>query len=528
MSFRFLIIFFLFQKFTYAQIEDAWVYFNDKPNYEYFIENPLLILSQKSIEKKILKNISIDYKDVPINEFYIQHINDHEGIEILSKSKWLNCVHIRGDYNHINELLNLDFIDRIDYANRSINRDNDFSNKDKFGNIEYHESIRSPIDQIQMINLDFLHNNGFTGSGITIGVFDAGFRNVDNMQGFNRLRNLGNIKYTYDFVDRTEDLFSYTGNSHGTNVLSIIAGFIDGEYYGTAIDAEFYLFRTEDVSSENPIEESYWVEAMERADSLGIDVANTSLGYRIYNNSSYSYSQEEMDGNTAFITRGSNIAYEKGIILVNSAGNSAANGIIAPADSEGVFSIGAVDSFGNYASFSSQGNNFQQIIKPDISAHGSGTYLINSLDNLVQGSGTSYSSPIIAGSIACLLQSIPSLTNNQIMDILRYTASQYESPDYYIGHGIPNFELAYRLGINVHENIFFIFPNPVDNELNIISTFDKEFEIKLFDISGKLLLLKKINGLKNILNMYNYHKGIYILEIKYNNGNSEIFKIVKN
>jgi len=154
--------------------------------------------------------------------------------------------------------------------------------------------------------------------------------------------------------------------------------------------------------------------------------------------------------------------------------------------------------------------------------------LINSLDNVVQGSGTSYSSPIIAGSIACLLQSTPSLTNNQIMDILRYTASQYESPDYYLGYGIPNFELAYRLGLNVHENSFFIFPNPVEDELNIISTFDKEFEIKLFDISGKLLLSKKTNGLKNILNMYNYHKGIYILEIKYNNGNSEIFKIVKN
>ena len=157
-----------------------------------------------------------------------------------------------------------------------------------------------------------------------------------------------------------------------------IAGYIENEFYGTAIDAEFYLFRTEDVSSENPIEESYWVEAMERADSLGIDIANTSLGYRTYDNSSYSYSQEEMDGTTTFITRGSNIAYEKGIILVNSAGNSSVNGVLAPADSMGVFSIGAVDGLGNYASFSSQGNNFQQVIKPDVSARGSGTYLINS------------------------------------------------------------------------------------------------------------------------------------------------------
>ena len=140
---------------------------------------------------------------------------------------------------------------------------------------------------------------------------------------------------------------------------------------------------------------------MERADSLGIDIANTSLGYRTYDNSSYSYSQEEMDGTTTFITRGSNIAYEKGIILVNSAGNSSVNGVLAPADSMGVFSIGAVDGLGNYASFSSQGNNFQQVIKPDVSARGSGTYLINSLDNLVQGGGTSYSSPIIA-SFKCI------------------------------------------------------------------------------------------------------------------------------
>jgi subtilisin family serine protease len=527
MGFRLLFILFLFQYYTYAQLEDAWVYLNDKPNYEYFIENPLLILSQKSINMKSLKNIPIDFRDAPVNESYIETIDNFQGLDILSKSKWFNCLHVRGDYEEIDQLRNLDFVDRIEYANRSNNRINKTEIEDKFVKINYDLINRAPLDQIQMINLDFLHSNGFTGSDISVGVFDAGFRNVDTMEGFLRLRSLGNIKYIYDFVDRTENLFDYNGNSHGTNVLSIIAGYIENEYYGTAIDAEFYLFRTEDVSSENPVEESYWVEAMERADSLGIDIANTSLGYRTYDNSNYSYSQEEMDGATAFITKGCNIAYEKGIILVNSAGNSSVNGVIAPADSKGVLSIGAVDGFGNYASFSSQGNNFQQVIKPDISARGSGTYLINSLDNLVQGSGTSYSSPIIAGSIACLLQAFPTLKNNQIMNIIRYTASQFQYPDYYLGYGIPNFELAYQLALNAEKNPIIIFPNPVDDILNIVSTIDGYLETNLFDMSGKLLFSNIINGINNVLLMQNFQKGIYILEIKSEYGDSEIFRLVK-
>jgi len=528
MGFRLLFILFLFQYYTYAQLEDAWVYLNDKPNYEYFIENPILILSQKSINMKSSKNIPIDFRDVPINESYIETIDNFQGLNVLSKSKWFNCVHVRGDYEEIDQLQNLDFVDRIEYANRSNNRINKTGIEDKFEKINYDLNNRVPFDQIQMINLDFLHSLGFTGSDVSVGVFDAGFRNVDTMEGFYRLRSSGNIKYTYDFVDRTENLFDYTGNSHGTNVLSIIAGYIEDQFYGTAIDAEFYLFRTEDVSSENPVEESYWVEAIERADSLGIDIANTSLGYRTYDNSSYSYSQEEMNGTTAFITRGSNIAYEKGIILVNSAGNSSVNGVIAPADSRGVFSIGAVDGLGNYVSFSSQGNNFQQVIKPDISARGSGTYLINSLDNLVQGGGTSYSSPIIAGSVACLLQAFPTLKNNQIMDIIRYTASQHQYPDYYLGYGIPNFQLAYQLALSVEKTPIIIFPNPVDEILNILSTIDGYLEINIFDISGKLLYSSIINGMNNVLLMHNFQKGIYILEIKSEYDDLEIFKIVKH
>ena len=528
MNLKLLLIFFLFQNIVFGQLEDAWVYFNNKPNYEYFIENPLLILSQKSIDKKLSKNIIIDYRDVPVNQSYVQAIDNREGIEVLSKSKWFNCVHVRGNYNQISELLNLDFVENIEYANRSINRSDNQENKNKFSEIEYYVTNRSPFDQIQMINLDFLHESGFKGNGITIGVFDAGFRNVDNMSGFDRLRSLGNIKYVYDFVDRSDDLFAYMGNAHGTNVLSIMAGYVENQYYGTATDAEYYLFRTEDISSENPIEESYWVEAIERADSLGIDIANTSLGYRVYNNSAYSYSQQEMDGSTAFITRGCNIANEKGIILVNSAGNSSDNGVIAPADSKGVFSIGAVDGFGNYVSFSSQGNEFQQVIKPDVSARGGGTYLINSLDNIVQGSGTSYSSPIIAGSIACLLQAFPSLNNNQIMNIVRYTSSQYGYPDNYLGYGIPNFKLAYELALNIQLDPVIVFPNPVDNFLKILSSVDSNLEVRLFDMSAKLLYSKKISGILNHLDMRNFNKGIYFLEVKFQDGNIDIFKILKD
>ena len=200
-----------------------------------------------------------------------------------------------------------------------------------------------------MINADDLHIADYTGDGVTIAVLDAGFINVNTMGAFQRLRDAGDLLDGYDFVNRNPDVYANTSSAHGTQVLSTMAGYILNGYVGTAPDASYYLFITEDSADENPVEESYWVEAVERADSLGVDLINTSLGYKSYapNYPTYSYTSADLDGNTAFITKGSNIAFEKGLVLINSAGNSGGSGVGAPADSQYVLSIGAVNSSGN-------------------------------------------------------------------------------------------------------------------------------------------------------------------------------------
>ena len=192
------------------------------------------------------------------------------------------------------------------------------------------------------------------------------------------------------------------------------------------------MFLTEDVGSETPVEEAYWVEAAERSDSLGVHVINTSLGYKTYQNPNYTHTDEDLNGSTTFITRGANIANEKGILVVTSAGNSGANGVGAPADATGVLSIAAVDLDGDYAGFSSQGSALQATQKPDVAARGVAAFVIDDDNNITNNNGTSFSSPIMAGGIASLWQALPNATNEEIKDYVRMSASQYTTPDFFV------------------------------------------------------------------------------------------------
>ena len=532
---RYIIIYivFLYSNSIFCQQEYAWVYFKDKKNVEYFINNPELILTELSIYKKQSKGISIDYKDVPINTNYLETIDSIDNLSILAKSKWLNCIYVEADLDLLYELTDLSFVDNIIFANKSLNPNRNKNSQTLDDYTLLHKSIDygSSTNQIEMLNLDFLHDNEFTGDGINMAVIDAGFVNVNSMSSFSRLRNSGGILYTYDFILDTENIYEYQGNSHGTKVLSTIAGFVEDEYYGTAPDASFYLFRTEDVSSETPVEECYWVEAVEVADSLGVDIINTSLGYKGYDNPNYSHSQLDINGYTTFITRGANIANEKGILLVNSAGNSSTNGIIAPADSQGVLSIGAVDSEGIYASFSSQGSDIQPSIKPDVVAQGYQSKVINIYDQIVSNSGTSFSSPIMAGSIACLMQAYPRLSANEIMNLIRESSSQFNNPDYQLGYGIPNLYTAYDLALNLTLNDFDVFPNPTIDYLNIISQWNvSNYHLDIFDINGKLIYSKYFTNPRSKINTYEFSKGIYLMKISYINegeNKSIIKKIIK-
>ena len=536
-----------FQSFAFSQNEDAWVYLRNKLDVANAISNPITILTQKAIDRKSKHGVAIDSRDVPLNEAYITLLKNATGISVKAKSKWFNAVHVRGTKTNIDNLLfnpSFTFIDSIDFANKNLNLKSTFKNKASIqrNKFKVQNSLVNFIygntqNQVEMINANDLHFNNYTGEGVTIAVIDASFTNVNTIGAFQRLRNSGNLLGGYDFVDRTNDVYAYDPRpksiSHGTQVLSCMAGFILNSYVGTAPDASYYLFRTEDDNDENPVEESYWVEAVERADSLGVDIINTSLGYQDYspNYPSYSYSPNDMDGNTAFITKGANIAYEKGLLLVISAGNSGNRGINAPADSQYVLSIGAVNSAGNYASFSSIGSSTQPSQKPDVVAQGKLPYLIDANNSIVQNNGTSFSAPIMAGGIACLIQALPNKTNAEIMQLVRESGSKFSTPDYQFGYGIPNLFQALNVGLstnNFNKDSFVLYPNPIDSKVFIKNPLSNlnNVSFKLYNILGELILDTVVKS-DFPINMAHLQKGIYIARLQAGNKNQS-FKLIKS
>lgn len=505
-----------------AQTEDAWVYFTDKPNAATYFSNPSLMLSQRALNRRTSQNIALDLKDVPLYQNYITQIKNATGITIKAQSKWLNCVHVQGTQTNISALNSLGFVASIDFASSSITTRLSKpvlakKNQNKFQESYTDFNYGSAANQITMMHGDFLHQNNYTGTGMQIAVIDAGFINVNTMGAFSSIRNNGQILGTYNFVDRISDV--YTRNYHGTMVLSTIAGFVQDQYVGTAPDASFYLFLTEDVSQEHPYEESLWVEAAERADSLGVDVLNTSLGYTVFDRAVYNHTYNEMDGNTTFITRGAEIAFSRGMLVVNSAGNEGSSSwhyIGAPADGPSVLSIGAVDASGIIASFSSWGPNADEKTKPDVCAQGSGSAVINTNNVIQNASGTSFSGPILAGAATCFWQAFPDKTNVQIAHAIRQSSHLYANPNDHYGYGIPNFQTAFSTlnRIDLTSNIFSIFPNPINNSENLtIRIMEKQSNMKLniTDMSGKLVRTYSLSTLENNLNLHSINKGIYIL-----------------
>ncbi len=485
--------------FCFAQ-EDAWVYFKDKPDSSFYLSNPTEMLSQKAIDRRTKQRIALDDKDVPIHLPYSNAVAAADGITVMAKSKWLNALHIRGAQEAVNALLNLDFVTRVDFADRSLNASGRVNNYEQIAIANKELETASDFNygasanQIQMLNGHLLHRQDYTGTGMTIAVLDSGFPGVNTTQPFQRLRDNNLIKGGYDFVTRSDDF--YGGGSHGTIVLSTMAGYVEGQLAGTAPDAFYYLFRTEDATSENPVEESYWVEAAEMADSLGVDVINTSLGYFGYNDSRYSYTYEDMNGQTAFITRGANIAVSRGIFCVVSAGNSGSTTnphIGAPADGLTILTVGAVDANENYAAFSSTGPSFDGRVKPDVMARGTQATIATVEGGIGSAGGTSFSSPITAGLVACLWQALPEKTNDELRQLIKESADRYMSPTAQYGYGIPDFNLALQKGLGGDDGKFIIYPNPSQGIVNIIFPKNREHTVlTVFNTLGQSVMEENI------------------------------------
>ena len=510
--------------FCYSQ-EDAWVYFNDKLDAEFYFSNPLEMLSRKALDRREKQNIAIDDKDVPIATAYINGIASSEGITVMAKSKWLNALHIRGSVDAINLLTGLTFVNHIDFADKTLNitngrQDRVWQEKTNYKRLETETVFNygTSSNQIEMLNGHLLHQQNFTGKGMTIAVLDAGFPGVNTTTPFKRLRDNNLIKGGYDFVNRSEDF--YAGGTHGTMVLSTIGGYVDGKLVGTAPDASYYLFVTEDPASENPVEESYWVEAAETADSLGVDVINTSLGYFTYDNVRYSHTYEEMNGQTAFISRGANVAYSKGILCVVSAGNSAATAnpyISAPADAFGALTIGSVDGNKNYSYFSSTGPSFDGRVKPDVMARGGLSTIATDDGEIGANNGTSFSSPITSGLVACLWQALPDKTNLELMQLVRQSADRYNAPTPQYGYGIPDFSLALKngWGADLTGSKFMVYPNPVNDKLYLLFP-DKISTAKVFILNTIGQKVMEINIFANdgFLDLSGLSTGIYSYKIE--------------
>ncbi|HEX7358083.1 MAG TPA: S8/S53 family peptidase, partial [Ignavibacteriaceae bacterium] len=429
----------------------VWVYFTDKgDNLDHYFANPLTVVSKKSLERRakvLSENNLIDFTDLPVNQNYVNQIIQN-GFELKQKSRWFNGISGFASANEIYQIAANLFVKKIDVVGTFAKNYDDVEFKpaqNQNDNPVQTQGINtlnygSSFTQLNQISVPQVHDLGYNGTGITICVLDAGFDNLPH-EAFSSM----NIIAAYDFVNHDPNVGNQGDmgeGSHGTATLSIIGGFKEGQLIGPAYGSNFILAKTENTDSETPVEEDNWVAGVEWADSIGVDVTSTSLGYLDYDFPYTSYTWQDMDGNTAIITIAADLAAGKGIVVVNSAGNngtSTHNTLGAPADGDSVFTIGAVTSSGTRSSFSSVGPTFDGRIKPDLMAMGSNVFHASSFGNTYSsGSGTSFSCPLAAGVCALILQKNPSLTPMEVLDALRSTATRSNNPDNQYGWGIIN------------------------------------------------------------------------------------------
>ena len=531
-TFTFLLV--LFSTIVFSQQEDAWVYFTGKPNSQNFFDNPLQTLSQRALDRRINQNIALDITDAPVETTYLDQVKSSTGITVLAQSKWLNALHIRGTQSNITALKSFTFVDKIVFADRTLNSTAASKKVSENTTSKTKNKLETTIDfaygdsgnQIRMMNGQVLHQQNFTGSGKIIAVLDAGFPGVNTAQPFQRLRDNNLILGGYDFVNRSSNF--YTGDNHGTLVLSTMGGYEENALVGTAPDASYYLFITENDASENPVEESYWVEAAEQADAFGVDIITSSLGYFEFDNPNYTHLYSDMNGVTNFISRGAEIAFSKGILVLASAGNegnTAEKHIGGPADAASVITVGSVNSTRTRASSSSIGPSFDNRIKPDVMAQGVSDVVSNVSGTITTASGTSFSCPVMAGMTACLWQAFPSKTNKEIRQMILQSADRYSTPDNNYGYGIPNFGSTLGTETFFSTPDFSVYPNPVQNDISFFFANDTAL-VSIYSVLGQKLIEKQVTNQNPVLSVSDLTSGIYFYTFE-SEGVRKTGKIIK-
>ncbi len=418
----------------------------DKAATVYSLDHPEAFLSEKAIARRQKQHLPIDSTDLPVCRKYVDEIR-RQGVHIVVTGKWENFVTVScNDSTLIDRIAALPFVrttEKVwmappaDKPSMSTGRDSLVNNP-----AVHPDSIYGlAVSQIQLSKGDKLHDAGFKGQGMTIAVIDAGFHNADKITAMRNIRVLG----TKDFVNPQSDI--YAESSHGMMVLSCIGMNQPDIMTGTAPEASFWLLRSEDEYSEHLVEQDYWAAAVEFADSVGVDVLNTSLGYYTFDDKSKDYKYRELDGHHALMSRQASRIADKGMVLVCSAGNSGVGSwkkITPPGDAENVITVGAIDKKSVLAPFSSIGNTADNRIKPDVVAVGLGADVIGTSGNQSKANGTSFSSPIMCGMVTCLWQACPDLTAKEIIRIVRQAGDRSGFPDNIYGYGVPDMWKAYQ------------------------------------------------------------------------------------
>ncbi|MEO8820611.1 MAG: S8 family serine peptidase [Ginsengibacter sp.] len=540
----------LFSLNVSAQFTRYIVQFKNKTGTPFSINEPSKFLSAKAIERRTKQHIPIDETDLPLVPAYVDSIRSVTNVIVLDQSKWFNQICIATtDSSAISKINNFSFVIKTEPVKRLMNIQKRSESENKITRNKFNESIKkitSPLsppvsdnvynygyseNQIHIHNGEYLHDKGFQGQGMLIAILDAGFFHYKSLPAFDSINLNNQVIDTYDFVNNetsvNEDFY------HGMMCFSIIGGNISGQLVGSCPKAQFLLYKSEDDSSESPVEEQYWMAAAERADSAGADVISTSLGYNLFDNPVFNYTYQDMNGRTTLIAKAATLAARKGIIVLAAAGNEGDDAwhyITTPADADSIITVGAVDDSGKVANFSSFGPSSDGRVKPTAASVGSGTAISSTTGPIQVGYGTSFATPNLAGLVTCLWQAFPDLTNMQIIEAVEKSSSIYNHPDDRLGYGIPDFKKAYddlyqqQISNNalaiLGNNFIKVFPNPFKENFNVLikPQVTSNASFKLYDASGKLYFSKQIplqEGAIQTIQFDNYQtlqKGIYILK----------------
>lgn len=446
-------------------------------------------LSETAIEKREARGIAIDLLDYEVSPVYLDSVRSI-GAKVIHTSRWINGATVEANDEAIRAIEKCGFVDTI-YLTRMEPTEQAFD----IPSISLRKRIIAEdtlpdaplpvasIEQLDQLNLLPLHQAGYKGKGIRIGIADGGFYNADSLAVLPQKQWLGYA----DFTDDEDDFFGSTGN-HGTLCLTAIIA-ETADYQGTATEAEYFLFRTEEHSTESPKEIDNWVAAIEMADSLGLDIVSTSLGYTTFDDESFNFAYADMDGRSSRGAQAAIIAARKGLLLIVAAGNDgnkAWHYLSTPADADSILTVGAVDIDRAIANFSSFGPSADGRIKPEICAVGKQTILLNpSNDEIMKGNGTSFACPLVAGMAACLWSALPHASNMEIRERIIRSSDRYSTPHEQYGYGIPDawqaYTSIYSEAKNIQINSERACKQIIDGQLRIL------YQGKTYNIIGKEL-----------------------------------------